>query len=223
MMLGDATETPLGKHSILIDCEQGSHEWFVARNGIPTASRFKDIVTSKGEPTKSDARKRYLYEIVGERVTNTLADHYASAAMERGTRLEPKARQWFRLWSGDDVQEVGFVVHDLRGWGCSPDGLIGDVSGIEIKCPLRPTFIKYALGGKVPAEYIVQIQGNMWVCERETWTFVMYTDEEGLKPVVAVVEKDEKLHKAFAEHLPAFCAEIDEAAHKLVYTTWGEE
>ena len=34
----------------IIDCEQGTPEWFAARLGIPTASRFSDVL-AKGQGT----------------------------------------------------------------------------------------------------------------------------------------------------------------------------
>ena len=35
------------------DVEQGSKEWHELRSGMPTASGFSKILTSKGDPSKS--------------------------------------------------------------------------------------------------------------------------------------------------------------------------
>ena len=46
----------------IINCDQGTPEWFAARVGIPTASRFSDIL-AKGE---GKTRGRYLRDLAAE-------------------------------------------------------------------------------------------------------------------------------------------------------------
>jgi len=52
---------------LIVNCEQNTPEWYEARLGIPTASGFDRIITTKGEVSKS--REKYLYELAGEIVT----------------------------------------------------------------------------------------------------------------------------------------------------------
>jgi len=207
------TETKMGAHALVLDIEQGSPEWLTARCGIPTASRFDEIVTSAGKPTSGEKRHSYVCELVGELIGGTTTEHFQTAAMEHGRNMEPKARGWYQMTTSRTVEQVGFVMHDSRQWGASPDGLVGDDSGIEIKSPWRKGFIKALLDKRaLPLAYTVQVQAEMWVCERQTWDFVLYSEDHNLLPVIVPVGADAKLHAAFDELIPAFVEELT-AAH----------
>lgn len=219
----DPAETPLGKHSFVLECEQRSPIWLSARSGKPTGSAFSNIVTPTGKPVKGEKRQTYLCKLLQERVTGILHDNAPpSVDIERGIRLEPAARAWYEIESGDTVRQVGFVMHESRKWGVSPDGLIdARNTGLEIKCPGPTMHVRNSLLPTFPPMYTVQIQACMWVCERDTWQFVMYTEDHGLRSVVATVEKDEKMHAAFREELPKFCAELDAAVERAQQPAWG--
>jgi hypothetical protein len=47
--------------------EQGTEEWFRLRLGMPSASKFKDLVTPKGKPSASG--EKYMYELLAERLS----------------------------------------------------------------------------------------------------------------------------------------------------------
>ena len=210
------TETRMGKHAIVLECDQGSGQWFGARLGIATASRFSDIITPTGKPTTGQKRDQYINEMVGEKITGCVQEHFTTAAMEQGKAREPRARGWYEMETGKSVRQVGFVLHDSRRYGCSPDGLVGEDSGLEIKCPLRQTFIKHMRDPKpVPSDYIVQMQASMWICERPQWDFVLYSEDKNLRPMIQTVLADYELHKVFADMLPVFCDEVA-AAEKSV-------
>ncbi len=51
---------------IISENKQNSDGWYKDRVGIPTASHFADIITTKGEPSKS--AKKYMYQLAGERI-----------------------------------------------------------------------------------------------------------------------------------------------------------
>ena len=191
----------------IVNCIQGSAEWLDARRGRPTASRFSAIVTATGKATTGQSRRSYMLELLGERLTGSVTEHYVSAAMQRGTDLEPRARAWYELTTGRAVEQVGFVLARGSTWGASPDGLT-DTGGIEIKCLGRPAHLDALLTRKVPPDYAVQMQACMWVCRRKTWDFVLFTDEDGIPSATWAVEADPQMHKAFAEHVPVFCKEL---------------
>ena len=196
-------------------CEQGSGAWFKARLGIPTASNAALIVTSKGEPAKGQTRQSYLHGLVAERMVGGVEMGHTSAAMERGTNLEPRARAWYEFTTGRKVVQCGFVYRDAdKRCGCSPDGLTADRMP-EIKCPMHKGMIGTLLRGKVPAEYVPQIQWQLWVCGMDAADYVMFTPEPELPSVIWPVEKDEKIHAALTEHVARFCAELDDAEAKL--------
>ena len=47
----------------IIDCEQGSPEWFSARSGIPTASEFHTVMAKGKGGGESLTRKTYLLKL----------------------------------------------------------------------------------------------------------------------------------------------------------------
>ena len=71
--------------------KQGSLEWFSQRVGSVTASQVANVV-AKTKTGTSEKRKRYLYEIVAERLTGQSVDVPVTNAMQRGIDLEPDAR-----------------------------------------------------------------------------------------------------------------------------------
>lgn len=156
--------------------EQGSNEWKAIRCGKATASRIPDVV-AKTKSGWGASRANYMAELIVERLTGIPADSYMNASMQWGTEKEPEGRMEYQLATGFDVQQVGFVPHPTIAMsGCSPDGLIGDDGGVEIKCPNSATHIETLLGRPpcVPDKYEKQIQFNMACTERQWWDFVSY-------------------------------------------------
>ena len=205
----------------VVECDQGSAKWFTARCGIPTASNMKNIVTSRGIASTSTSRTTYMHTLIHERLTGNQVDTFCNKAMERGNTLEPIARGFFEMEKGFEVKEVGFCLSDCGRWGVSPDGLINADSGIEIKThpSAHASHIANLLTGKTPSSFMVQIQACMWVCERSSWWYVLYTEDEGVPSMILKVERDEKICDCLAVELPKFCAELDakEAAIRARY------
>ncbi|MBS7021988.1 MAG: YqaJ viral recombinase family protein [Haemophilus parainfluenzae] len=189
---------------ITLDCEQGSEEWLAARLGIPTATGFENIVTATGK--KSASYIKYMAELIEESILGG-GDTFKSGFMERGNQLEPQARAAYEFLTGNDVIQVGGVyLNEDREVMVSPDGLIPSLKkGLEIKCPKMSTHIRYLLEGGVPAEYVIQVQANLWVTGYETWDFVSYCPEYQKQTLyLFTAARDEKLMKAFDEHIPQF-------------------
>lgn len=170
-----------------VECEQYSDEWWQARLGIPTASCFKDIVTSQGK--KASAFDRYTHTLVAERLMGHPPESFETPWMQRGTELEPQARQFYSFARDVDVEQVGLCLTDNGKAGASPDGLTPE-SGLEIKCPAPHTHVEYLTRGKIPATYVPQVQGQMWVCERDRWDFLSFHPE--MPPLLVTVERDDK-------------------------------
>ena len=190
---------------IILDLEQGSDEWFAARLGIPTASRFKDIVTpTKGEKSKS--YKSYMYELIAERLTKGREDFFKSEWMERGNEVEPLARASYEFIHEVEVKQVGMILNDERTIGISPDGLIGDNGGLEIKCPKPSTVVKYMLDGGLPLEYKPQVMGSLMVSEREYWDFLAF--HPSMDFFELRVYRDEEYIKKMDQHIKDFVDEL---------------
>jgi len=157
---------------IRVDVVQGTKEWLDAKLGIPSASNFDRILTPKTMKVSS-AMAGYCHELLAEKVLGHPLDDATSQFMQRGTLEEKAARAWYGLQQDVDVEEVGFLLRDDGRVGCSPDGLVGNDGGLEIKTPNAQTHVGYMLG-EVKDKYTCQIQGGMWITEREWWDFVSY-------------------------------------------------
>lgn len=194
----------------ILDCQQGSNKWLLARLGRPTASRFGDIVTTTGKPSKAAARDKYLWQLVGERLTGRTTEHFESDAMRRGTALEPIARDWYAMQTGNKVEQVGFVYALDGRTGGSPDGLIGDDGSVEIKALALHNHLAAISTDEICSAHYMQAQGVMWVAKRQWLDFVHFTDAQGVPSRYLRIERDDKLTAALEEHIGAFCDELDE-------------
>ena len=114
--------------------KQGTIEWFNQRVGSVTASQIANVV-AKTKTGTSEKRKRYLYEIVAERLTGKSVDVPVTAAMQRGIDLEPDARLIVAKTLKDfEIDEAEYYKHPtIKYAGASPDGLIGKFGLLEIK------------------------------------------------------------------------------------------
>ena len=191
--------------------EQGSPEWLAARLGIPSASMFAKIVTTKG--IWSASADAYINQLVAERLTGEREEVFQSHHMLRGTELEPDARDLYSLISDAEVTEVGFCLHDTLSAGCSPDGLIGEEGGLEIKAPAPSTHVEYLRGGVLPSKYKQQVMGCLWITGREWWDFVSY--HPTMKPLIVRVERDEEYIAALEKCVTKAVNLIEENVEKF--------
>lgn len=160
----------------IIECEQGSPEWFAARLGRVTASRVGDII-ARTKSGYSTSRAGYMAELICERLTGKPAgSDYVNADMQRGTDLEPIARALYEVEHDKTVSQIGFVVHPtLDMAGASPDGLV-DTGVVEIKCPRPHVHLDCLEAGAAPAKYLPQMAWQC-ICTQRTWAdFVSYCE-----------------------------------------------
>jgi len=190
---------------IVLNVEQRSDEWFAARRGIPTASNFKKIITATGK--RSTQRKDYMYQLAAEKLTGIKEEGFTSKAMDEGTEREEECKWVYAMKKGVYVREVGIILSDDRRYGASPDGLVGDKGSIEMKNPKGKTAVKYLMANKVPSEYFQQVQGQLYVSEREWCDFISYYP--GLPMFIVRVFPDDVFIKQLKKELVAFCDELD--------------
>jgi putative phage-type endonuclease len=191
--------------------QQGTEEWFAVRCGKVTASRVADII-AKTKSGYSTSRDNYLAQLVCERMTKKPAESFSNAAMQWGTDQEPFARAAYESVKDVLVEEVGFVAHPtIEGAGASPDGLVGDLGLVEIKCPNTHTHIQTLLDQKVPEKYNTQMQWQMACTQRQWCDFVSFDPrmDEGLQLFIKRVE----FHPLYVENLEKevieFLAEVE--------------
>lgn len=160
------------------DLEQGSPEWHDARRGIVTASVVGQLITpSTVKAASNDKSRALITQLATERITGLTDSVFVNDDMMRGTLHEPVARDRYAEVNGVEVAQVGFMVRDDWGFrlGASPDGLVGDAGGLEIKCPKAKNHILTVLADEVPAHNMPQVQTFLLVTGREWCDFVSFS------------------------------------------------
>ena len=198
------------------DIEQGTDEWFQARLGRVSASCFDVLFTPTGKPSTGAKIENYANKLIAEHLTGKREESYKSEAMERGNELEAEARLWYEMATNSDVSTCGLVyADDEKTVSCSPDGLIkGDkLKGLEIKCPLAHTHVKYLMKGILPNQYIPQLQGSMLVCDCAEWDFLSYHPD--LKPLLITVKRDDEWIDNFKPILTKFVERVKAGVEQL--------
>ncbi len=213
-----------------IEAQQGSAEWFEARCGRITASRFAEAISTVGGLTEqqdqyvrlvqsgashkdaaaaagykalptsetvkralegkrtedfSDTAKRYAADLSIERISKQPHGEPPKAwVLERGHTMEEAARRLYEGRNKSFVTEAGICVTDDGLFGYSTDGLVDDDGLIEIKAPVDSIKIQAMWDTGDVSEYLHQMQGGMWITNRDWCDFIMYV------PELAAVGKD---------------------------------
>ena len=193
----------------VITADQGTDEWKQARVGVPSGSKFSDIMAKGGGAT----RATYLTALALERITGVREEFKTTFAMEQGTEREPFARSAYEAHTGQFVTEIGFCMHDSLMVGVSPDGLVGKAGMTEYKCPMPKTHLEYLRlePGKCPTAYRWQVHGQLWVAEREWCDFVSYNPDfpENAQMVIRRVVRDEKAIAELESEVVKFLEDIE--------------
>jgi hypothetical protein len=198
---------------IVHNVTQGSPEWLQARLGIPTASEFHRILTPGGKAsTQSEA---YMHRCLAEWVIGVpIEGEYESQWMIRGHELEEQAVKAYEFATDSETEIVGFVTNDAGTAGASPDRLVGKNGGLELKCPSPQVQVGYLLAKSVDEKYKPQVQGNLWLTERDWWDISAYCP--GFPASIIRVERDEKYIRSLAAALDTFTACLEESKAILV-------
>ncbi|MFI4989110.1 MAG: lambda exonuclease family protein [Alphaproteobacteria bacterium] len=197
--------------------EQRTAAWYAARLGKATASRIADIV-ARTKSGYSTSRANYAAQLVCERLTGVQAEAFVSSAMAWGVEKEPEAQRLYEFEHDVEVLKMGFIDHpSIVMSGASPDGLVGDVGLIEVKCPLTATHIDTLMGRSVPGRYVTQMQWQMAVTGRQWCDFVSYDPRLPLhlRLFVSRVHRDVAVIADLEQEVAAFLAEVDATLAKL--------
>ena len=192
---------------IRLDMPQGSPEWIEARLGIPTASNFHRILSLRTRKLLDKGSETYQAELLAEWMLGSSLDPYVSEWMERGSEMEPQAVAYYELQREIETSAVGFIMRDDRLVGCSPDRLVGEDGGLEIKCPSPKQHVLNLLHAK--ETHYLQCQGGMWLSGRKWWDLMSFHQE--LPPAIVRYERDEDVIEDLATEVGRFIARMLEA------------
>lgn len=196
----------------IIDTEQRSDEWRLARLGRLTGSSAADMLATikSGEAA---ARRDLRLRLVCERLTGQSQDStFVSAEMQRGIDCEPLALGAYETLTGRLVQRSGFLVHTDLMAGCSLDGHFGDFDGIlEMKCPKSATHLKYLRAGVAPSDYLPQITHNLWISGAAWCDFVSWDDRfpEAMQTLIVRMNRGDVDIAGYEAKARAFLVDVE--------------
>lgn len=205
---------------------QGSDEWEKLRIGRFTSSEWHKLMecgtrpmteeelkarpkSGKGskttlvpDPSKmGDKGLKYIREKVWETMTGQSKQSPYAYALAYGRETEPEAVEHFEKVTGIETYPVGFQPWTDHAGG-SPDRLIGDDAGLEIKCPVSDEQVDYLLltdhydlKRNYP-EYYWQCVSLLLFTDRQRWHFVTYDPrmkEDKHKMTHLVIEREKVL------------------------------
>lgn len=203
---------------------QGSPEWYAERAGKVTASRIADVM-ARTKTGWGAARKHYMDRLVAERITGKVLPQKTVASLDRRLEMEPEARIAYEFYSGNEVSEVGFIQHPtIPNAGASPDGLIADDGGLEIKCCDTFTHIEILTSGTIDKAYIQQCDFGMACTGREWWDFASYDPAmpEELKLFVKRIQRDDSRIAEIESAVIEFISEVDAKVKQVLALTNGK-
>lgn len=183
------------------------------QSGKISGSRFKAMMTSgrkKGEvfgATALTLAKRVAFERAGYILQE---DNFVSAAMQWGIDHEDEAIEALERELMIDVhsQQIWQQHPEYENVGVTPDGLIGDDSVLEVKCPNTDNHIDNILFGAQIDLYKYQLQGSLWVTGRKRCYFVSYDPRVKVSLSIHQVERDDELIHEMQERYLEFETEI---------------
>ena len=205
---------------VYTDVIQGTPECLYLRAGLPTASNFDRILTPGGKPSKS--AEPYMFTLLAERMMgHPVEEKGFSRWMDRGNEMEAEAVSFYHLQREDTVK-VGFITNEAGTIGASPDRLVGDRGLLEIKVPAEHTHVSYLMQiGGAYQEYRVQVQGQLWIAEREWCDVLSYHPE--MPPALYRIERDEDFIEKLACAVEAFAEVLEQHWATCVANGWVAE
>jgi hypothetical protein len=201
--------------------KQGTAAWYAARTGVLTASRMPAAMSRLKSGADSAERKALKIEILAERLTGDVVPHYVTPAMQHGIDTEPAARAAYELARGVLVEECGFISHPTIGdYGCSPDGRIGKLLGVEIKCPTTAKYLGWRLAGVVPDEHKAQMTAQCVCAGFEAVEFIAFDPRlpKHLQLFVVRFRPTQEERDSVEAAAREFLAEVDQMFQQLTET-----
>ncbi|MCP4161188.1 MAG: YqaJ viral recombinase family protein [Deltaproteobacteria bacterium] len=166
--------------------KQGSSKWHGYRAGKITASNL-GCVLARPDTKKY---KEYLQKLIDyfEGIPNFKEPE--KPWFVPGKKTEPEARRFYEWKTWNDVIEIAYIQHPKYAFiSCSPDGLIHDDGGLEIKCRTSITAHKKSVKSGLPSEHKPQVQGSLWISGRDWWDFQSYFKDPKTKEVKSHIHR----------------------------------
>lgn len=193
-----------------IDMEQGSEEWYKARIASIGGTAINAIAAG------GSGRKKLLYAFVGEYLTGIPAESFKFHHADRGKEFESVLRDYYSALTGNEVKEYGLIRFGPH-YHISPDGIIGESGGLEIKTRIPSVMVEAITSGYTPISVRRQAQWSMYGTGREWWDYIQGCPEmmdNSIHPVIQRIYRDELPKSKREEHVTG--AGLYEAAESFV-------
>ncbi len=153
------------------DIEQNTPEWAALRRGVVTASNISKILTPA--QLKISKATGYLHDFCRQKLDEMSYGGFSNHSMDRGHLEEEIALKIYTEKYGP-VRKCGFVENDNYGFkiGCSPDALLGEDSGIQVKSFTPNNQFGNVIDDAIKPEHMMQVQFEMLVTGRKKWEMV---------------------------------------------------
>lgn len=150
---------------------QLSPQWHEERKKRVTASMAGAILGMSPWMSRAAAMRSMVRDAMG-----APREFTGNVATEYGNQNEAGAVFEYEMETMRDTIVSGFIPYE--DWaGCSPDRLLGDDGGLEVKCPYglrnQPQPIFKTLADQ--EHYLAQVQFSMFVTGRKWWDFYQWT------------------------------------------------
>lgn len=198
----------------VINVQQKSDEWFALRNKYPLTASEAQAIGNQGKGLET-----LVWKKLSERYSSADKERFVNEDLERGTELEPLAREMYELQTGNKVDEIGFVINEevSNVGGASPDGWISGQKGlVEIKCfEDKKHFQNIVNGLEIESQYMWQMQMQMLFTETEFVDFVTYNPNFKQSLLVKRVLPDKEMQEKIREGLKKGEELIKEIENKI--------
>lgn len=202
--------------------EQRSAQWYILRQGKITGTSVCSILgnktTAKGDPVKKtiEAIDNQAMLKAIEQVHGFIESDYLSFDMQRGIDSEPSARECFKqVYANEnflDVTEIGFITLN-KHIGVSPDSILSNNTGLEIKCPNAKTFFKLCLTEEIDADHYKQMQHAMYVTGFQQWHYFNYLVHNNIEYYYhRIIERDQPM----IDLIKSRCEEVIDIKEKYI-------
>jgi putative phage-type endonuclease len=191
--------------------QPGTSEWLQFRCGSVGASDAPSVVRRIKSGGYSADRESLLAAKVLERLTNVPVTIPKTFAMLQGQEREPEARLIYSMLRDIEVEEIDPVPHPRIQWShASPDGYVGALGLVEIKCPQPAAHLDTLLTETISGDYMVQMQWQMAVTGRDWCDYASFNPDfpSHLQLWIKRVPRDQKRILELEREVQTFIKEI---------------
>lgn len=200
--------------------QQGSEAWFNAKLGVISASEASNVVAK----ITSATRHTYMCELIAQICTG-YHHEFGGKALDWGKEHEDAMLAYYEFQTGIKITKVPFIFKDdSYREGCSPDALVTDKKGCEIKCPYNSkNFVEFMLDESCKPEWKWQNQFTMRVTGAEQWDFGFFDPRMKKSPMkIVTIDRDEKMQATLSDAVPQFIDDMDKYL-KQIGIEFGEQ